>query len=323
MSSFLLRRIGWFLLTVFAVIALSFFMMHSVRGGPFDSERVLHPAAKESIEARYHLDWPLWKQFLQYMGPLNLGRDGMWGSGEKTFSGVLVFDFGPSLRMRDYTVNDIIAQAFPTSALLGSFALFFALLVGVPCGILAALRRGSALDQLLMSGATLGMAVPNFIVAAILILLFSFSLPLFPPAGWGRWSHLFLPAIALGLPFAASIARLTRTGMLETLHQDFVRTALAKGLSQRQVIVRHTLRSGLLPVISYLGPAAAGILTGSLVVEKIFAIPGLGTHFVNSALDRDYTLAMGVTILYTVLIFTLNTLVDCFYFLLDRRVQTP
>jgi oligopeptide transport system permease protein len=324
MTRFLLRRALWFLVTVWAVVSLSFVLMRAVRGGPFSGERALHPAIEASLAQRYHLDWPLWKQYLQYVGPLDLGEHGhrlAGGDGAHPYGGLLALDLGPSLKYRDFTVNDILAQSLPISATLGALALLWALVLGLPAGILAAARRGSALDLAVRALALLGIALPNFVVAGVLVLVFSFGLGWLPPAGWGELRHLVLPSFVLGAPFAAYVARLTRAGMLEVLAQDYVRTARAKGLFPSTVLLSHALRAGILPVVSWLGPAAAGILTGSLVVEKIFAIPGTGSHFVNSALNRDYALAMGVTVVYTVLVFALNTLVDLAYTLLDPRIR--
>ncbi len=324
MLRFVLRRLLWFAVTLGVVVTVSFFLMRSVRGGPFDGERALNEAVERNIQARYHLDWPLWKQYLQYVGPLNLDEHGpelLGGDGSDPFTGVLVGDFGPSFKYRDFTVNDVIAQSLPISASLGAIALAWALLLGLTAGVASALWRGSAVDVLLRLFATAGIALPNFTVAGFLVILFVFLVPLLPVAGYGSWRHLVLPGFALGAPFAAYIARLTRTGMLEVLSQDHIRTAHAKGLPPRLVLLRHAIRGGVLPVISYLGPATAGILTGSLVIERIFAIPGTGSHFVNSALNRDYTLSMGVTILYTVLVYGLNTLVDLAYTLLDPRID--
>jgi len=321
---FVLRRLLWFAITLFVVVTISFFLMRSVRGGPFDGERALNEAVERNIQARYHLDWPLWKQYLQYVGPVNLGDTGpemLGGDGSDPFTGILVFDFGPSFKYRDFTVNDIIGQSLPISVSLGTIALLWALVLGLSAGIASALWRGSGADVTLRLAATTGIALPNFTVAGFLVIFFVFLIPVLPVAGYGSWKHLILPGFALGAPFAAYIARLTRTGMLEVLSQDYIRTAHAKGLPPRLVILRHAIKGGLLPVVSYLGPATAGILTGSLVIERIFLIPGTGSHFVNSALNRDYTLAMGVTILYTVLVYGLNTLVDFAYTLLDPRIE--
>ncbi|MFT5463885.1 MAG: ABC-type dipeptide/oligopeptide/nickel transport system permease component [Planctomycetota bacterium] len=324
MSRFLFARFLWFILTLWVVVTVSFFLMRSVKGGPFSNERQLHPAIERNLQARYHLDWPKWKQYLQYVGPFNLDERGpgfLGGDGTDSFGGVLTGDLGPSFKYRDFTVNDIIGQSLPISVALGSIGMLWALTLGLTTGILSALRRGSRLDLGMRLLATTGIALPNFVIASFLILIFVFYLGWFPVAGWGSWQHLILPGFALGAPFAAYISRLTRTGMLEVLSQDWIRTAHAKGLTSRTILLRHALKGGILPVVSYLGPATAGILTGSLVIEKVFAIPGTGSHFVNSALNRDYTLAMGVTILYTVLVYGLNLVVDLAYTLLDPRIE--
>jgi oligopeptide transport system permease protein len=306
------------------VVTVSFFMMRAVRGGPFDGERTLDPAIERNLQAKYHLDWSLPRQYFQYVGPLNLDQHRasiFGGDGTDVFGGVLCLEFGPSFKYKDFTVDQIIGQSLPISSLLGVVAMMWALALGISAGVASALRRGSGLDLTLRLAATGGIALPNFVIAAFLIILFVFLIPLFPVAGWGSVRHMLLPGFALGAPFAAYIARLTRTGMLEVLSQDHIRTAHAKGLAPKTVILRHALKGGLLPVVSYLGPATAGILTGSLVIEKIFYIPGLGSHFINSALNRDYTLAMGVTILFTILVYSLNTLVDLAYTLLDPRID--
>jgi oligopeptide transport system permease protein len=325
MLGFLLRRALWFVVTVWIVITVSFFLMRAVPGGPFDSDRAVNEAIERNIEKRYHLDWPMWRQYLQYLGPFNLDQDTgaafAGGDGSATFGGLLTGDFGPSFKFRDFSVNDIIGQSLPISVALGTVALLWALLLGLSAGILSSVWRGGKLDLGLRLVATVGIVIPNFVVAVFLIVVFVFDLELLPVAGWGSLKHLVLPGFALGGPFAAYIARLTRTGMLEVLSEEYIRTAHAKGLPARLVLLRHAIKGGLLPVVSYLGPATAGILTGSLVIEKIFAIPGTGTHFVNSALNRDYTLAMGVTILYTVLVFGLNTAVDLAYTFLDPRIE--
>jgi len=322
-TRFLVRRALWFLLTVWLVVSVSFVLMRAVRGGPFSGERALAPAIEARLAERYHLDWPLWKQYLQYVGPFDWSEHGtgfLGGDGTRPFGGLLALDLGPSFRYRDFTVNDILAQSLPISATLGALALLVALALGVPAGIFSAVKRGSTLDLLVRLAATIGIALPNFVVAGLLLVFFVFQLGLLPPAGWGGLRHLVLPAFVLGLPYAAYVARLVRSGMLEVLSSDFVRTARAKGLPERIVLVRHALRAAILPLVTYLGPATAGILTGSLVVEKIFAIPGTGSHFVNSALNRDYTLAMGVTLVYTVLVYTLNLAVDLAHALLDPRL---
>jgi oligopeptide transport system permease protein len=321
MLSFLLRRLLWFVVTSWIVVTASFFLMRQVPGGPFSGERTLTPEIEAQINAKYHLDWPAWKQYLHYVGPLNLDDRGVAGDGSKPFGGILTGDLGPSFKMRDFTVNDVIAQSLPISVLLGLVALAWSLALGISAGMISALRPRTGLDLGVRLAATAGIALPNFVIASFLILLFVFAVPLFPVAGWGTLRHMVLPGFALGAPHAAYIARLTRTGMLEVLSQDYIRTAVAKGLPSRLVVLRHALKGGLLPVVSYLGPMTATILTGSLVIEKIFRIPGTGSHFVNAALNRDYTLAMGVTILFTVLVYGANTLVDLAYTFLDPRIK--
>jgi ABC-type dipeptide/oligopeptide/nickel transport system permease component len=225
--------------------------------------------------------------------------------------------------LEDYSVNQVLAEGFPVSASLAIFGLVFAIALGIPAGVISAVRRGSFADLSMMTAAVLGIAVPNFVLASIVILLFVFIIPLFPAGGWGTLRQLALPAFCLGAPVAAYIARLTRAGMLEVLSREHVRTAMAKGLSSRAVILKHVLPGALLPVVSYLGPATAGVLTGSLVLEKIFAIPGMGSHFINAALQRDYTLAMGMVLTYTVLLFVMNSIVDISYAVIDPRVKLP
>jgi oligopeptide transport system permease protein len=324
MKRFLLRRALGFVVTLWAVVTVSFVLMRSVRGGPFSAERALPMEVESSLRARYRLDWPLWKQYLAYLGPLELGARGprfLGGDGTDPFGGVLAGDLGPSYKYRDFTVNDVLGQSLPISLALGSVALAFAVVLGVGTGIVSALRAGGPLDLALRLLATLGIALPNFVVASLAVLLLAIALPVFPVAGFGSLAHLVLPGFALGAPYAAYVSRLTRAGLAEVLAQDYVRTAVAKGLPPRLVLWRHALPAGMLPVLTYLGPATAGILTGSLVIERIFAIPGTGSHFVQSALNRDYTLCMGVTILYTMLVFGLNTLVDLVSAALDPRLS--
>jgi oligopeptide transport system permease protein len=298
----LLVRLAWCVAILLLVVSGSFFLVRLVPGGPFDQEKVTDPAIRANLLAAYDMDAPLGEQYLHYLG------------------GVVRGDFGPSLRYRDHSVNEILAESLPISALLGACALVVALGVGLPAGALAAARRGSWIDTAVMGASTLGLALPSFVIAGLLVLLFAFHWRLFPVAGYGSPAQLVLPAIALGLPFAASIARLFRAGLLEVLGEDWVRTARAKGLSPRAVLWEHATRVALLPVVSFLGPAIAGILSGSLVVERIFAIAGMGSHFVESAFNADYNLALGVVIVYTALVTLLNLLVDLAYGLLDPRI---
>ena len=315
MIIFLARRFLWFLLTLWVVFTASFFLMRAVPGGPFDGERKLEPDVKQAIERRYRVNEPLVNQYAYHLGMAVgvLTEEGKFRLG--------LPDLGPSYRIRDYSVNQIIAQGLPVSASLGILALAFSLVVGLSAGIIAALRRQTWVDTIVMLLATTGMAVPNFWMAGVCILLFVFMIPLFPAAGWGSVSNLVLPAFCLGAPYAAYIARLTRTGMLEVLHQDYIRTARAKGLTGSRVILRHALKGALLPVVSFLGPAAAGILTGSLVIEKVFHLSGIGSYFVEAALQRDYPLAMGVVLIYTVVLYMMNVIVDISYAIMDPRIK--
>jgi len=321
MLRFLVRRAAWFALTTWVVITLAFFLLRAAPGGPFSSERKLHPSVEAALREQYHLDWPLWKQYLHTLGPLNLDGRGWLGDGADPFGGVLAGDFGPSMQHRDVSVNDVLASSLPISITLGSLALALALVLGLSAGVASAHSPGSKLDQSVRALATGGLVLPNFVLASLLVLVFAFWIPVLPVAGFGTPRHLVLPSLALALPFAAYIARLSRAGLLETLSKDYIRTARAKGASRARILWKHALRGALAPVVSYLGPAAAGVLTGSLVIERIFAIPGAGTHFIASALNRDYTLAMGVTVVYAVLVFGFNTLVDVAYTLLDPRLD--
>jgi oligopeptide transport system permease protein len=300
---FILKRLVWMVLVLWIVFTISFFLMRSVPGGPFDRERALEPEIERNMREKYHLDDPLWKQY----------RDMLL----TTLSG----DLGYSYKLGDFRVTEIIRQGLPISASLGFLALMFALTLGLSAGTVSAVWRQSPADFGLMTLATIGIALPSFVIAGIMVILFVFIWPLFPAAGWGSVDQLVLPACCLGAPYAAYVARLTRTGMLDVMSRDYIRTAYAKGLPGRRVIIGHALKGAILPVVSFLGPAVAGILTGSLVIEKVFAIPGLGVHFVNAALQRDYTLAMGLILMYTLLLSSMNLLVDVAYTYLDPRVK--
>ena len=304
MGYFVLKRLAWMLLTLWIVFTITFALSLSVPGGPYSSERKLPPEIEENFKARYNLDAPLHEQYFDQLLPI-----------------ISRLDLGLSQRLLDYSVNEVIAQGFPVSGSLGIFALVFALTLGTSAGVVSAIRRNTAYDFSLMILATIGIAVPNFVLASLAIIFFVFGIQLLPAAGWGSLRQLILPALCLGAPFAAYIARLTRTGMMEVLSQDYIRTAYAKGLTERRVVVRHALRGAILPVVSYLGPATAGILTGSLVLERIFVLPGMGSHFVEAALQRDLTLAMGMVLVYTLLLFVMNTLVDISYAVIDPRVK--
>jgi oligopeptide transport system permease protein len=300
--AFLVKRLLWMVLTLWIVFTVSFFLMRAVPGGPFDSDRNLPPEIEANMLRRFHLDEPPYAQYLRHL----------WNT--------VRFDLGDCYR-RDLPVNRFIQEGLPVSVALGVLALAFAMLLGIAAGIVSAVRRGSVADVTLRSLATVGIALPNFVIAGFAIILFVFLIPLFPAAGWGSFRQLILPALCLGAPYAAYVARIMRTSMLDVLSQDHIRTARAKGLSRRQVVLRHALPGAMLPVVSFLGPATAGILTGSLVIERIFFIPGLGSHFVQAALDRDYTLSMGLVLLYTLLLYSMNMLVDMSYALLDPRIE--
>lgn len=297
------KRLGWLILTVWVVYTVSFVLMWLAPGGPFSAEKKVSAATKRYLEARYHLDEPLPVQYFIHLG------------------NALRLDLGRSMRMEDYSVSEVIAAGFPISASLGIIALVLALFFGMTAGTISAVRRNSIFDFGFMLLATVGIAVPNFVLASLAIILIVFWLQLVPAAGWGSIQQVILPAICLAAPYAAYIARLTRAGMLEVLNLDYIRTAFAKGLAPRSVIVKHALRGAILPVVSYIGPATAGLLTGSLVLERIFNVPGLGSHFVDAALQRDLTLALGMVIVYTVLLLVMNTLVDLSYAIIDPRVK--
>jgi len=291
--------------TLLLVIALAFLMVHAAPGGPFDDERALPADVEANIAAAYHLDEPLPQQFLRYM------------------SGLLQGDLGPSYRYRDYTVAELIGTAFPYSLKLGALAMALALLLGITAGTVAALRQGTLFDKVVMGFSMTGISIPVFVIAPVLVLLFAVKLQ-WLPAGWSGASGMgryVLPVITLALPQVAYIARLTRASMIDVLGRDFIRTARAQGLGTRTVVRVHALKPAMLPVLSYLGPAIAAILTGSVVVEEIFGIPGLGQFFVRGALNRDYTLVLGIVVFYATLIISLNLLVDILYGAIDPRVR--
>ena len=305
MLSYTIRRFFGAIPTLLILIAVAFFLIRAAPGGPFDSERSLLPEIEANLRAAYHLDEPLYQQFGRYL----------WG--------LLHFDFGPSFQYRDYTVTELIVQGFPVSLTLGSIAIVVALLVGVSAGCIAALRQNSSIDHGVMALSMTGVSIPNFVMAPLLVLVFAVYLRWLPAGGLGDGSfrNLVLPVTALALPQIAYLSRLTRGSMIEVLRSNFVRTARAQGLPTWQVIVKHALKPALLPVVSYLGPATAHVITGSVVIEQIFSRPGLGRFFVTGALNRDYTLVMGVVVFYGVLIIAFNFLVDLAYAWLDPKVR--
>ena len=305
MLRFALLRLLWAIPTLLLVIVLAFLMVHAAPGGPFDAERALPPEIEANIARAYHLDEPLPQQFARYLG------------------GVLTGDFGPSYRYRDYSVSELIGKAIPVSMKLGVLAMALAVLVGIGFGTLAALRQNSVLDRVTMGLAMTGISIPVFVIAPLFILFFAVKLQ-WLPASWSgstsAWRFL-LPVVALALPQIAYIARLTRASMIEVLGSDFIRTARAQGLGTAAIIRYHAMKPAMLPVLSYMGPAIAAILTGSVVVEEIFGIPGVGQFFVRGALNRDYTLVLGIVIFYAALVILLNLIVDVLYGFLDPRVR--
>ncbi len=305
MLRYSVRRLLGAIPTLLILIALAFFMIRVAPGGPFDSEKVLLPEIEANLRAAYHLDEPLYQQFGRYLG------------------GLLQGDFGPSFQYRDYDVTELIMAGFPVSLRLGGFAMILAFLVGVTAGSIAALRQNTRTDYTVMSVSMTGISIPNFVMAPMLILLVAVYLGWLPAGGLGDGSprNLILPVIALALPQIAYISRLTRGSMIEVLRSNFIRTAKAQGLPAWKILIRHALKPALLPVVSYLGPATAAIITGSVVIEQIFSLPGLGRFFVQGALNRDYTLVMGVVVFYGVLIILFNLLVDLAYAWLDPKVK--
>jgi oligopeptide transport system permease protein len=299
-----LRRLLGLVPTLLMLITVVFFMIRMAPGGPFDAEKVLPAEIEANLNARYHLDESLPQQYFRYMGQ------------------IAVLDFGPSFQYRDWTVNELIGQAYPISLTMGVLAMLLAFVLGTMLGITAALRQNTRVDYGLMGIAMLGISIPNFVIAPVLILLISLYAGWLPAGGWD-WSvaTMVLPVITLALPVTAYIARLTRGSMIEVLHSNYIRTARSKGLPERVVIRRHALKPALLPVISFMGPATAGLISGSVIIERIFSIPGLGSYFVQGALNRDYTLVMGVVIFYGVLIILLNFAVDLIYAWLNPKVR--
>ncbi len=303
MLRFIAARLLQSLIALLVVISATFFMMRAVPGGPFTAEKAVTPEVLRNLEAHYGLNKPVWQQYLDYMGKLLQG------------------DLGPSFKYANRTVNEIIADKLPVSAELGAEALLVALVLGVGLGTVAAIRRNTWIDYVASTFGMAGISVPTFVIGPLAVLALAIHAGWFNASGWYGPEDRVLPALVLGFAYAAPISRLTRGGMLEVLHQDFIRTARAKGASEWRIVVHHALRGGLLPVVSYLGPAIAGILTGSFVIETIFQIPGIGREFVNSAFNRDYTLVLGTVILYAVLIMALNLVADVVQAWMNPKVR--
>jgi oligopeptide transport system permease protein len=300
---FIIRRLAVMVPVFFAVVTLVFFMIRFAPGGPFDSDKQVPPQILENLNAKYHLNEPLARQYVRYLGDLVRG------------------DLGPSFKHANRTVNEIIGAAFPVSLELGLISLAWALIIGITAGGLAALKPNSSWDYIPMSFSILGICLPTFVIGPLLVHVFGLWLEWCPVAGWYSLEDRILPSLTLGFAYAAYISRLMRGGLLEIKHQDFIRTARAKGLAESTILVKHALRGGVLPVVSCRGPALAGISTGALVTETIFNIPGLGRFFIQSALNRDYTVVMGTALLYFSIIFFANFLVDILYGILDPRVS--
>ena len=297
------KRLVSIILVLWVVASATFLLMHTIPGGPFTTEKVLPEAVLKNIEARYKLNDPLWQQYVDYMGNL------------------LRWDLGPSFKYEGETVNNIINRSFPISGQLGLYAILLALVVGIPAGIVSALKQNEWPDNLAMFGATIGFSVPSFIMASLLMFVFALKLRWFPAAMWGTPQQAVLPTLALASLPTAFFARLVRSSMLEVMNQDYIRTAKAKGLPGNTVIWRHAIKNAIMPVVTYLGPLTAGIMTGSFVVERIFAIPGLGQHFVTSIYNRDYTAILGITVFYSILLVLFNFIVDVAYAFIDPRIK--
>ena len=305
MFRFLIRRLLVAIPTMFLVVTIAFFMMRAAPGSPFDNERQLTPEVKARVEAKYGMDRPLGEQYVRYIADAVRG------------------DFGPSLKYKDKTVLDVLKENYAVSLKLGLSSILLAAIVGMSLGVIAALRQNRSADYATMAVAILGVCIPTFVTAPLLVLGFASKLGWLPTAGWnnGELANMVLPVTVLALPQIAIISRLTRAGMIEVLRSNYVRTARSKGLSESRIVRKHALRAAILPLVSYLGPPCAGLITGSLVVERIFNLPGLGKFFVVSALQRDYTVVMGMVIFYAALILILNLIADLLYSVLDPRVR--
>lgn len=305
MFSFIIRRLLVAVPTVLALITVSFVLMHAAPGGPFTNERNVPEAVMDNIEAKYNLDKPLWQQYFIYVGNVAQG------------------DLGPSFRYKDFTVNELIESSFPRSAYIGAWSFLFVVVFGVGLGVLAALKQNRWPDYTVMTAAMTGVVFPNFVMAPLLVLLFAVTLRWLPAGGWegGQVEYIVMPIIAMATSYIAQVARITRSSMIETLRSPFIRTARAKGIPRHKIVLRHALKPALIPVVSYLGPAFVGIITGSVIIDQVFSTGGIGQHFVNGAINRDYSLILGITILVGILTIVFNAVVDILYTWLDPRVR--
>lgn len=303
MTGYIAKRLVLMVLTLWAIITLTFFLMHAVPGGPFTSEKMLAPEVEAALNAKYHLDDPLWLQYLNYL------------------QGILVFDFGPSFKYAGVTVNDLILQGLPVTAKTGMLAVICVIALGVPLGIVAALNKNRWPDTMVMVIATVGVAIPSYVIATLSLYIFALRLGWVPTFGLEDWRGYFLPVFALSGFWISFVARLSRSSLLETLDQDYMTTARAKGLRPGQILFKHGLRNSLIPVVTVLGPVVANLVTGSFVIEQIFALPGIGRHFVLSITNRDYTAIMGITIFYAFALMVMIFIVDLLYLVLDPRIK--
>jgi oligopeptide transport system permease protein len=303
MIIFILKRLLWAVPVLLTVATLTFAIMHVVPGGPFDREKRLPPEIKANVEAKYHLDKPIYKQYLLYLNNLMKGN------------------LGPSYKYIGRDVTEIIKDTFPVSIQLGVFSLLISVVTGICSGIIAGINSDTIWDRLTILFATIGISLPNFILAALLILSFSHFYKILPPALWEGWRHMILPSITLGFAPAAYIARLTRSSIIDVINRDYIRTARAKGLRYRNIIFKHVLKNSIMPVVTIMGPLTATFVTGSFVVEYIFSIPGMGRFFITAVTNRDYPMIMGVTLIYTLIIVLTNMVVDIVYAFLDPRIK--
>ncbi len=307
MTKFIIKRFLSLIPTMFLIVTFSFFIIRIAPGGPFSSEKKVTEEVMQNLMHKYHMDEPLFKQYLRYMGD------------------VLQGDLGPSYKNKDYTVNQLIGASMPNSMVLGMTALLVAFVFGTLAGLISAIRQNSITDYACMSLASLGISIPTFIIGPVAVLIFAMKLKWLPTSGWitsrAGMVTLIMPAMTLAFPYFSSITRLTRASVLEVLRSDYVRTAHAKGLSKSAVMFKHVLRGAMLPVVTYLGPAFAGIVTGSVVIEQIFLVPGIGNYFVKSALNRDYTLILGTVIVYSLILVLMNFIVDILYGFFDPRIS--
>jgi len=303
MQLYLIRRVLWIIPVLFFITLITFALMHSVPGGPWDREKRLAPAVVENLNRRYGLDKPVWLQYVDFLGNAVHG------------------DLGVSFSYQDRKVTDVILEGLPVTATLAFSALLVALIMGIPMGIIAAIKQNSWADYLCLFFATIGGAVPNFVMAMLLIIVFSVGLHWLPTSGWGTWQKLLMPAFALGVYHAALLARITRASMIEAIRQDYVRTARAKGMLESLILLRHILKNAMIPVVTILGPVAAGLIAGSFIIESIFAVPGVGKFFIQGIFARDYGLMMGTTLFYAAVIAFANLAVDILYGFIDPRIR--